>query len=541
MFIVFTGSSTRTPSRSVASQVFAVLGGVVVLVVGLSLALAWWQAVRHVEDAAADRVTDIATTLASTDDVRDGVLAEDPPAALGAFIERERRSTGTDFITVMSPDGVRYTHPNPDQVGKRFVGNIADAEAGGTIVEQYTGTLGPSTRAVVPVVIDGEVRALVSVGILRTQVSRQLAAELPQILLPGLGAAVLSGAGAWLVAQRVRSQTLGLNAQELRWLHDHHEAVLHAVREGLVITDGDGRVQVVNDEARRLLVLGPDAVGRHSAELGLSPDLAALLAGGLRQVDVPHASGGRVLLVSSDEVVRRGRRVGTVSTLRDRTELESVTGQLSATRSLADALHAQAHEAANRLHTVVTLIEVGRADEAVAFATDELRTSQRQADAVMRAIEEPAAAALLVGKMSQAHERGLPLELDPDAHLPGGLVPARELVTILGNLLDNALDAVGDLPEQAERSVVVDAQLVGDNVVLTVSDSGPGMAASDWALAFERGWTTKPADGPAGRGIGLALVRQTVDLLGGRLDVSEPPGATVTVALPLRRAGGGDA
>ena len=537
MFIVFTAASSRTPSRSVATHVLLVLGGVVALVVGLSLAMAWWQAVRHVEDSAADRVTDIATAIASTDDVREGVRAEDPAAELRDFIERERQATGTDFITVMSRDGVRYTHPNPERVGGRFVGTIADAQAGGTVVEQYTGTLGPSTRAVVPVVIDGEVEALVSVGILRTRVGDQLAAELPRILVPGLIAAVLSGLGAWFVAHRVRSQTMGLNALELRRLHDHHDAVLHAVREGLVITDAAGRVQVVNDEARRLLGLDADAVGRPVTELGLAPGLATLLAGGEQQVDVPHASGGRVLLVSSDVVRRGGRPAGTLTTLRDRTELEAVTGQLTATQSLADALHAQAHEAANRLHTIVTLIEVGRAEDAITFATEELRTTQRQGDVVMQAVEEPAVAALLLGKMSQAGERGLELELDPDAHLPGGVLPAREVVTILGNLIDNALDAVAGQPTDAERRVDVDVQVGRDRAVLTVGDTGPGLTASAWEDAFERGWTTKPAAGPAGRGIGLALVRQTVDLLGGDLAVSEPPGATVTVTLPV---GGSD-
>lgn len=527
MFIVFTGS------RSVASHVLVVLGCVVVLVVALSIGLAWVQAVRQVEDAAAARVTDVALAVAAGDDVRRGLASPDPAAALADVVERARRDTGTDFIVVMSPDGIRFTHPNPELVGGVFVGTIADAREGGRVVEQYTGSLGPSTRAVVPVLVDGEVAGLVAVGIQRTRVSQQLGAMLPQILLPGVAAAVLAGAGAWLVARRVRTQTLGLNAVELRRLHDHHEAVLHAVREGLVITDTDGTVQVVNDEARRLLDLTPDAVGRPVAELGLSGELAALLTASGQHVDVPHASAGRVLLLSSAEVRRQGRPIGTLTTLRDRTELEALTGQLSATRSLADALHAQNHEAANRLHTVITLIELGRAGEAVRFATEELRASQRQGDAIIAAIEEPAVAALLLGKASQAAERGVRLELDPDAHLPAGVLPPREVVTILGNLIDNALDAVAAAPA-GDREVVVDVRADADRVVLTVGDTGPGLAPALATAAFGRGWSTKGADGPAGRGIGLALVRQVVGLLGGGITVSEPPGATFEVTLPRR-------
>lgn len=338
----------------------------------------------------------------------------------------------------------------------------------------------------------------------------------------------------------MRRETLGLNARELRRLHDHHDAVLHAVREGLVITDAAGRVEVVNDEAARLLGLPDDTVGRPVADLGLSNDLAALLTGDGQHTDVPHANAGRLLLVSSAAVQRAGRPVGTVTTLRDRTELEELTGQLSTARGLADALHAQAHEAANRLHTVVTLVEVGRSSDAVAFATAELRATQRQRDAVLAAVEEPAVAALLLGKSAQAAERGVVLELDPDAHLPAGVLAPREAVTILGNLIDNAIDAVAGVADpDADRTVTVDLQTGADVIVLTVSDTGPGLSDAARAHAFDRGWTTKDAAGPAGRGVGLALVAQTVELLHGRMTVSPPPGATFEVVVPRGDVGRG--
>lgn len=528
MFIVF------NRPRTLASHVLLVLGAVVVLVVGLSLLMAYLQAVRHVEDAAAARVVDIAESIAASDDVRAALASDDPARVLADPIERARRITETDFIVVMAPDGTRFTHPNPELVGRHFLGTIAPAQAGGIVVEEYTGTLGPSTRAVVPVLVDGRVVGLVSVGIHRAHIDEQLARQLPQVLLPGLAAALIAGAGAWLVARHVRRETLGLNATELRRLHDHHEAVLHAVREGLVITDERGIVQVANDEAWRLLELPPDALGRPASELGLAPELAALLVGREQHVDLPYASGGRVLLVSSDVVRREGRGVATLTTLRDRTELEALTGRLDTTQSLADALHAQAHEAANRLHTVVTLIELGRPDDAIAFATDTVRATQRHGDAIAAALGDPAVAALVIGKSSQAAERGASLDLDPDAHLPAGLLPSAAVVTILGNLIDNALDAVGSLPVGAERAVLVDAQAADGAVTLTVADTGPGLPDGWRERVFERGATTKPADGPAGRGIGLALVRQTVDLLGGTIEVSGPPGATFTITVPVR-------
>lgn len=181
MFIVFKGP------RSVASHVLLVLGAVVVLVVGVSLATAYAQAVRQVEDAAATRVVDVAEAIAATDDVREGLAAPDPAAALAEFAERQRLASDTDFVVVMSPEGVRYTHVNPDLIGEHFLGTITDAVAGGVVVERYTGSLGPSTRAVVPVVVNDEVKGLVSVGIRRDKVDAQLARTLPQVLVPGLG------------------------------------------------------------------------------------------------------------------------------------------------------------------------------------------------------------------------------------------------------------------------------------------------------------------------------------------------------------------
>lgn len=525
---MFTESTTP---RSVATQVLLVLTVLAALMTALSLATAYGYARREVEATAATKVTMVAETIAATDDVLEGLASPDPAAALEEFAAREMERTATDFIVIMDPDGTRYTHPTADVVGEQFIGNIAEAQAGGIVLEQYTGTLGPSTRAVVPITQDGAVIGLVSVGITRDRVGDNLSDVWPRVLLTGLAAAAVAGTAAAFIARRVRRETLGLNAVELRRLHAHHQAVLHAVREGLIITDRDGRVQVANDEARRLLDLDGDVEGREVRELGIPADLGEMLTGA-DQHDQAQVHGGRVLLVSATGVHRHQDQIATLTTLRDRTELEALTGQLGTVNSLVAALQSQAHEAANRLHTVITLIELDRTDEAVRLATEELRATQHQRDMVNAAIQDPAVAALLLGKIAQATERGVTLELDPDAHLPAELVPARQAVTIVGNLVDNAIDAVADLPQTAERQVTVDVHVADQEVLLTVSDTGPGLTGDAWERAFDRGWSTK--EGPAGmRGIGLALVQQNVDSLGGQIVVQPPPGATFEVRVPV--------
>ena len=227
-----------------------------------------------------------------------------------------------------------------------------------------------------------------------------------------------------------------------------------------------------------------------------------------------------------------GRYLGTVVTLRDHTELRALSSELETIRGFADSLGAQAHEAANHLHTVVSLIELGRGEDALDYATVELELTQAFTDAVLRAIAVPELAALVVGKQAQAAGRGVELRLADDARVPDGVADPRDLITVVGNLLDNAVDAA--LTGGEPRWVRLDGVLDDDGgLVLAVADSGPGLADEDVERAFTSGWSTKPHDG-YGRGLGLALVRRAVHRYGGTVTVarSEAGGAEFRVRLP---------
>ena len=415
--------------------------------------------------------------------------------------ERVRRDTGTDFVVVMSRSGTRYTHPDPRQIGQQFLGHIARGPAGGDLVESYRGTLGPSVRAVVPVERGATVVGLVSVGIRRSAVSEAVAAQLPPLALAGALAAALSGLGTWLVARRVRRQTHGLDAAQLQSMYDYYDAVLHAVREGLLLVDGDGRVRLVNDECRRLLDLPEDVVGRPVSELGLVPPLERTLVEGTPRQDELHVTSARVLVLNQARAQWQGRDLGTVVTLRDRTDLQALTGELDTARGLTEALRSQAHESANRLHTVVSLIELDRAQEALEFATEELSLAQRLTDEVVGAVDEPALAALLLGKSAQASERGIDFVVGDHVVVPDGVAPPRDLVTIVGNLVDNAFDALATV--EGERVVRFDA---GAGRVRRADRRrhGPGVPGPDPMQAFRRGWSTKAAAEGATGGRGSA-------------------------------------
>ena len=522
-----------SPARwSVAAQTFALQVLVALLVVGVGTAAAYAQAQRAGTQEATARATAVAETVASTPSVVTGVGSGTPGPELQAFAEDVRHETQTDFVVVMSPDGIRYTHPDTTQIGGRFLGHIDAARAGGTVVEDYTGTLGPSRRVVVPVRgDDGSVVGMVSVGIRKAAVSERLRGQLPALLLAGLAAALLSGIGTALVTRRIRRQTHGLGERQLQEMVEYYDAVLHAVTEGLLLTDLDGRLRLANDEAVRLLGLPEDARGRPVSELGLSAPLLAALTDTEPREDELHVTSARVLVLNKARAQWDGRALGFVATVRDRTDLEHLTGELDSARGLTEALRSQAHESANRLHTIVSLIELGHPDRALAFATDELSLSQQLTDRFVGSVTEPTLTALLLGKAAQASERGIDFRIADDAVWPQDVAPVRDVVTIVGNLIDNAFDAV--MPESGERRVEVSSRIEGTHVVLSVADSGPGLPPDAVDEAFRRGFSTK-AQGSAGRrGIGLALVAQSVARLDGLLEVSGPPGARFTVRLPL--------
>ncbi len=533
---------TRVPVRrraggaSLARQLLWLQALVVLALVSAAAVMAYTDAEAALRESAGDRATAVVESLADSPLVVDAVTGPDPTAVLQPFVEQVRVDTGLSFVTVMAPDRTRYTHPDPAQIGRPFLGTIAPALAGRTATETYTGTLGPSVRATGPVLgPGGDVVALVSAGLTVDAVGADLAAAVPGILVTAAVTLAVGALGSWAISRRLARQTGGLDAPTMARMLEHHEAVLHAVREGLVLVDRDGRVELANDEARRLLGLDGDPAGRPVAELDLPEELAAALADPGRGVDEVHLTGTRVLVVNRAPTRAAGRAAGSVVTLRDHTELQALTGERDSVRAFAESLRAQAHEAANRLHTTVSLVELGRSAEAVEFATASLASAQELTDRVVGAVEEPVLAALLLGKAATAAERGVRLEVDPGTSVGVTGIPAGDLVTVVGNLLDNAIDAA--LAGGPPREVAVVLAVDGDRLEIRVEDSGPGLTEAEAAQVFRRGYSTKaaPAGVPdgLGRGLGLALVDQTVRRHGGSVAVRPGPGAAFTVTLPL--------
>jgi len=520
----------RSRERSVAQQILLLQILTVLLVVAVAVALAYVDARRDQRDNARIRSVDIAEAVADAPDVVRALGDPEPSRTIQPFAERVRRDTRTDFVVVMGLDRTRYSHPDPAQLGQPFIGDLGGAPDGRVFTQEYTGTLGRSMRAVVPVRDGDRVVALVSVGITLERIDRAFERRLMPIGLAAGAVLALGALGSWLISRRLRRQTHGLGAAEITRMYEYYDSVLHAVREGLLLIDTDGRVQLVNDEAGRLLGTTTSAVGRRVDELGLPDTLGDALLAGTAGPDEIQLVGERVLVVNQAEARWQGQAVGSVVTLRDHTELQTVTGELDTLRGLAESLRSQNHEASNRLHTVVSLIELGRVDEAVEFATEELQAAQVLTDTVVGAVEEPVVEALLLGKSAQAAERGIDLVIDEETRVSALCVEPRDVVTLLGNLLDNAFDAVAETPE---RRVQVRVLADERRLEVDVDDSGAGLPDGAADHVFRRGWSTKSGDGEPGRGLGLALVGQVVRRHGGLVEAGKSPlgGARFTVRI----------
>ncbi|MCT7352645.1 sensor histidine kinase [Streptomyces sp. 15-116A] len=516
--------------RRVFSQVLlmqlAIAAGVAVLATGLFLAPLGDQ----LDDQAMRRALAIAQTTAEQDRIADD-LRSTPPSPDGPVqreAERIRETTGAEYIVVMDRRGVRWSHTDPRRIGGHVSTDPGQALAGHEVMEIDDGTLGRSARGKVPLRDeDGEIIGAVSVGIAYDSVRARLIQAIPGLLAYAGGALAVGALAAWLISRRVHRQTRDLAFSDIAALLAEREAMLHGIREGVVALDRAGRIRLLNDEAQRLLDLDDEAVGRSPDEALGEGRTADVLAGRVTGTDLLTVRGRRVL-VANRMPTDDG---GAVATLRDRTELEQLGRELDSTRGLIDALRAQDHEHANRMHTLLGLLELEMYDEAVEFVGEVVGDHRATAEQVTEKIRDPLLAALLVGKATVAAERGVALKLSDGTRLPDRLIDPRGIVTVVGNLVDNALDAVAGTPH---ARVEVELRAEGRTAVLMVRDTGPGIAPEQHELIFTEGWSTKQPPAHRERGIGLSLVRRLAERQGGSATVGEAPGggAEFTVVLP---------
>ena len=447
-----------------------------------------------------------------------------------------QHNTGASYVVVIDMNRVRHSHPNPALIGQKVSEPIVTAD-GRSHVGIDPGSLGRSANGKAPLyALNSSTRMVgeISVGILESSVTTALWSVLPAYAIWFAVALVIGAAASWLLAHRLKKRTFGLELDEIAKLLHEREAVLHGIREGMIAFDRASRITMVNDEARRLLGIGASGIGSWIEDVVPPGRLRDVLSGAIVGKDEVVLTDEYCLTVNRMPVVLAGRPHGSVVTLRDRTELAGLLRELDSVKGLTDALRAQQHEFANRMHTVAGLLELGESEEALHYLTDLRGAEAGFAESLRTRIASPLIVGLIVAKAAVADERGIELELAEESWLGDVPVKSQALTTILGNLIDNALDAVGGARSAEQGPGKVTFSLVEDEDFITVEvrDNGPGIPDEVRESIFLDGFSTKPASGTLRRGLGLALVHRLVQRLGGQIEVGGGVGAVFTVRIP---------
>ncbi|KIL35948.1 histidine kinase [Cohnella kolymensis] len=482
------------------------------------------------------KALNLAKTVASIPELKSAFHDPNPAATIQPMVDEIRKQTDAEFIVVGNRDGIRYSHPIASRIGQSMVGgDNGPVFLGQSIVSQATGTLGLSLRGKTPIFNERhEVIGVVSVGFLIEDINKQAYQFRNTIIAIALVALLLGAAGAAIIANNVKRSIMGLEPEDIGRLYQEQEAVLESIHEGIITVDKKGVITLVNQNA--LSILGTEdkseIIGRPISELVPYMTPPEAIQKGLAEFDSELVVGGNVVVVNRLPVKdRNGTVIGAVSSFRNKSELYLLTQQLSQLKQYADGLRAQTHEYSNKLHTISGLIQLESYREAIDFITRESDTQSDLLKLITKEIPDPIIGGLLIGKINRARELKIRLNIDEGStfkDVPPS-IDRNQLVTILGNLLDNAMEAV--LANDKDKHVNILLTDLGQDLIVEIEDNGPGIPAEWWDRIFEVGFSTKNGEK---RGLGLALVSRAVEQLGGLIEhhPGQTAGTRFFVAIP---------
>ena len=526
----------RHVRQRLSTQVVLLMVAILVLTMAGGLYVLQRDLREQLNDQFEHRALSIAQTLAGERSVAAQAAAGHPGGQLQVLATQVQQETNALFVVITNAQGIRLTHPNPALIGTPITYHDPEPDTtepfrtGLPWVGMQRGTLGLVAAGKVPLRLDGRLVGQVSVGYPVKYVNSAWGGALVSFigyLLAMLAVGVLA---ALALARRLKRQTFGLELGEIAALLQEREAMLHGIREAVLGYDTSGRILLANDAARDLLGLPAEFAGRKLRYLLPPGRLTDVVTGVVTGSDLLVLHEDRVLVANRMPITRNHQQLGWVVTFQDRTESETLKRSLDEATGLADTLRAQSHEFANRLHTLVGLVELGHYTEAVEFVTGLSAARGELTDQLTQAIGEPKLAALILGKMSLADERDVSLRLMPDSRVGQHITAITQVLTVAGNLIDNAIDAaaLASAPREVELTLVA----AESDLLIRVRDSGPGVPPDLREEIFTDGVTTKSSVTGARRGLGLALVRQIVESMGGMVSVGQDGGAVFTAVLP---------
>ncbi|HEY3363670.1 MAG TPA: sensor histidine kinase [Symbiobacteriaceae bacterium] len=518
-------------------KIIALASGLVLLSILAAGALLVYSVETAVEGALGERAMSVARAFAQVDTVKRELETPTNDRTIQSVAERMRLSTGVEYIVVLNMSRIRLSSALEDRLGTVFEGgDEGPALAEQAYVSPAEGVKGNSVRAFVPIMGPSgrEQVGVAAVGIMVPGIPTLLMQYRLELSLALVGALVVGVSGAWLLAGNIKRQMFDMEPVEIARQLEERVAAFGAITEGLIAIDRAERITLLNEEARRILDLPPgaDVFGREISEVIPYSRLPEALRTGRGARNQILLFGRTIILTNRLPIYVKGRIVGALATFRDRTEFNQLAEQLTGVTEFVDALRAQNHESLNKLHTIAGMIQMKKYNQALDFIFGAVEQQQEITRFTARAIKDYRVSGLILGKVTRARELVVDLQIDRQSRLDGIPAPlqAGDVALIVGNLLENAMDAVADVP-LGSRQVNCLLQGGRDGLEIRVEDNGcglpPGVPAE---RIFEQGFSTK---GSVNRGIGLALVKQIVDFGRGRISVESVPGRTVFfISLP---------
>ncbi|MBH8597015.1 sensor histidine kinase [Thermoactinomyces sp. CICC 10523] len=476
----------------------------------------------------------LAKTVAGMPQIRNAFLQKNPSAQIEPLAEEIRRRTGAEFIVVGNMHLIRYSHPNPAMIGKKMVGGDNQYVLHGKeSITQAAGTLGLSIRGKAPI-FDEHRRQIgvVSVGFPVQNIWNDIFASIKHLGMVAAIGLVYGFMGAHLLSGHIKKQLFNMEPHEIALLSQKQHAIMESIREGILAVDRQGKITACNQEAKRLIGLEPDCdiIGQPIRQIVPNSRLPEVLEEGVSQFDQPMIIHNSLIIANRVPVLLNGRVIGAVSTFRDKLELDKMNQQLNDVRHYADALRSQRHEFLNRLHTISGLIQMQEYELVREFINQVNEEQQHLIEFFMSRIHDPAVVGILIGKINRAKELGIQLTVDPSSHLREPCPHREVVISVLGNAIENALEALAEMPDRKEKALVsVYINDQSDSLQIRVTDNGPGVDPELGQHIFESGISTKGKN----RGFGLAIVSRLVAKAGGKIAmISANSGATLEVNLP---------
>ncbi len=491
---------------------------------------------RATEDSQAEKAKTIAHIVANDSIVINGLVGKADNPAIQTYTNRILKNTGVQFIVVMDMDGIRKSHPDPQKIGRHFIGgDEGPALKGKEHVSLAEGTLGISMRVFVPIFSEtGEQLGAVAVGISADNVKERVK-ESRHIIYIGVGVGVLVGIiGAILLARHIKKSLFGLEPHRIAKILEERNTMLQSVKEGIIAVDKEARVTLINNEAKRLFKksgLEENFIGKDVELYMPNSRIKEVLQTGEVQLNEEQNIYGITIVTNRVPLYVKGEIVGAIATFRDKTEIRKLAEELTGIRLYAEALRAQSHEFMNKMHVVLGLTHMKQYEELQRYISGMVSEHQYEIGGVMKRIKSPVFAGFLLGKLSYAREKNIKLIISEDSYMPeiDDESITHELITIVGNLIDNALEAVMNCEK---KQVEIEIQH-GDILTITVQDTGKGIQEKEIEELFTKGYSTKGDN----RGYGLYLVKESIQRINGEIHMHSlvGKGTTITIEIPKGR------